>query len=267
MQGLEKLLNEERRLLLRIKECVDSRLAIAPEGTLRITKCGERVQYMLCTDKNIKCKRQGEYIKREDFDIVKPLAQKAYDKRIKRLADRRLKQLEIICKEYKDDELQKIYDSYSQIRKDMIEPVEITFEQKVMEWKAILYQGKGFAEGTPEILTKKGERVRSKSEKILADTFYDMGIEYKYECPLLLEGYGTVYPDFTLLSKRTGKEVYWEHDGRMDDPDYADKAIRKIDSYISNGIIPGDRLIVTYETLTFVLKDSTVKELINAVIL
>lgn len=267
MQGLEKLLKDEQKRLLHIKECVDDRLSIAPEGTLRITNCGKRPQYMLCTDKNMKCKRQGEYIRRENSNIVKPLAQKAYDKKIKRLVDKRLKQLETICKEYKDDELLMIYSSLSDIRKNMVEPVEIPFERRVQKWKAIPYQGKEFAEGTPLILTKKGERVRSKSEKILADIFYDMGIEYKYECPLLLKGYGTVYPDFTLLSKRIEKEVYWEHDGRMDDPNYADKAIRKIDSYIANGIIPGDRLIVTYETLNFALKDKTVKDLIRATLL
>ncbi len=267
MQGLEELLKEEQKRLMKIKKCVEDRLSSAPEGTLRITNCGKRTQYMLCTGKNEKCKRQGEYIRRENSNIVKPLAQKAYDKRIKRIVDRRLKQLENICNEYKDDELLEIYNSQSDIRKNMVEPVETPFEQRIQKWKEVPYQGKGFAEGAPVILSKKGERVRSKSEKILADTFYDMGIEYKYECPLLLKGYGTIYPDFTLLSKRTRKEVYWEHDGRMDDPDYADKAIRKIDSYIANGIIPGDRLIVTYETSNFVLRDRTVKELIHAAIL
>ena len=27
-----------------------------------------------------------------------------------------------------------------------------------------------------------------------------------------------VYPDFTFLSRKTKQEIYWEHDGRMDDP-------------------------------------------------
>lgn len=28
-----------------------------------------------------------------------------------------------------------------------------------------------------------------------------------------------VYPDFTFLSRRTGEEIYWEHEGMMDKPD------------------------------------------------
>ena len=63
------------------------------------------------------------------------------------------------------------------------------------------------------ILTENGERVRSKSEKILADYFYRQNILYKYEKPLYLKGYGTVYPDFTFLSSKTGKEIYWNMRG------------------------------------------------------
>ena len=58
--------------------------------------------------------------------------------------------------------------------------------------------------------------------------FYRNKIAYKYECPLHLKGYGMVYPDFTFLSRKTKQEIYWEHDGRMDDSVYAQNAVRKI---------------------------------------
>ena len=70
----------------------------------------------------------------------------------------------------------------------------------------------------------------------------------KYECPLHLKGYGIVYPDFTFLSRKTKQEIYWEHDGRMDDPGYAQNAVRKILAYEENGIYPGESLILTFET-------------------
>ena len=101
------------------------------------------------------------------------------------------------------------------------------------------YKGKEFREDTPLIRSERRERVRSKSEKILADFFYRNQIPYKYECPLHLKNFGTVYPDFTFLSAKTGQEIYWEHDGRMDDPVYAQNAIRKIYAYEENGIYPG----------------------------
>ena len=71
-----------------------------------------------------------------------------------------------------------------------------------MKWYEEEYHGKEFKEGVPVILTEKGERVRSKSEKIIADYFYRKNILYKYEKPLYLNGYGIVYPDFTLLSRK-----------------------------------------------------------------
>lgn len=56
-----------------------------------------------------------------------------------------------------------------------------------------------------------------------------------------------IYPDFTFLSQKTGEEVYWEHNGKCDDPTYARSMVRKIQAYENNGIFPGERLILTYE--------------------
>ena len=57
------------------------------------------------------------------------------------------------------------------------------------------------------LITEKGEYVRSKSEKIIADTLTKNNINYVYELPLRLKGYGTVKPDFTVLNKRTRHEL------------------------------------------------------------
>ena len=72
-------------------------------------------------------------------------------------------------------------------RQALVTPVESTWDQLLKMWYEEEYQGKEFKEGTPLILTEKGERVRSKSEKILADYFYRNNIPYKYEKPLYLK--------------------------------------------------------------------------------
>ena len=123
------------------------------------------------------------------------------------------------------------------------------------------YRKKDFPEGTPVILTEKGERVRSKSEKIMADYFYRSGIPYHYEKPLYLNRFGIVHPDFTFLSKASGQEIYWVHDGRIDDPVYAHNAVKKIQAYEENDIYPGERLILTFETEKNVLDMRHVKRL------
>ena len=264
MYGLKEMLTKERLRLQQIKQIVDERLINVPEGNLRITSAKKRVQFMHCIPgDNDKRYVQGTYIKQDNMSLAKSLAQKSYDQKMKKLVDRRLKQLDKLTNEYEDNEIEEIYNKLHPIRKKLIKPVERPWEQRLAEWKNSSYVGKGFKPGVPEIYSKKGERVRSKSEKILADTFYDLGIEYKYECPLKLKGYGVVYPDFTFLRKRDGKEIYWEHDGRMDDPAYAEKAILKINTYISSGIFPGENLIVSFESSGVVIGDKLIKQMIT----
>ena len=148
-------------------------------------------------------------------------------------------------------------------RQLLVTPIEPIWEKELVRWYDSEYHGKEFYEGTAEIVTEKGERVRSKSEKILADYFYRNNILYQYEKPLYLKGYGTVYPDFTFLSKKTRKEIYWEHEGMMDKPEYAKSAVKKIESYQRNGIHLGERLILTFETELTVLNSQIVEELVE----
>lgn len=84
-----------------------------------------------------------------------------------------------------------------------------------------------------------------------------------YEKPLYLNGYGTVYPDFTFLSSKTGQEMYWEHEGMLDKQEYARRAVRKIESYQKNGIYPGEQLILTFETEQSILNQKIVEGLVE----
>lgn len=214
MKGLKKLLLAEQARLERIILVTKERLQTAPEGNLRLSKCQNYLQYYHCTDK----KKKGTYIRKENMDFIQKLAQKSYDEQVLRLAQKRFSQVKRMMKDYDDDEITNLYYKEHIERQKLVQPVEPTWEQRVQEWKNREYKGKDFQEGTPVILTEKGERVRSKSEKIMADYFFRQGIEYKYECPIYLRGMGTVYPDFTFLSRKTGQEVYWEHNGKMDVP-------------------------------------------------
>ena len=58
----------------------------------------------------------------------------------------------------------------------------------------------------------------------------------------------TVIPDFTLLDIRHRKEVYLEHLGMMDKPEYVERNIRKLQDYERSGIFIGKNLLLTYET-------------------
>lgn len=257
MYGLSKMLKEESVRLKKIEKMVKEQLKEVPEGFLRLSNCAGHVQYYQCTRENYRS--GGRYIHKSEEELACQLAQKGYDEKVLRLVEKRLRQIERLEKEYRDNELEQIFLKENAARQEMICPVEPIWEKKLGEWMQEDYTGKGFEEGTPVIYSDRGERVRSKSEKILADFFYHNSIPYKYEKPIRLEGYGVVYPDFTFLSKRTGREIYWEHEGRMDDPGYARKAVKKIESYEKNGIYVGDRLVLTFETETSVLNRQSIE--------
>ncbi len=259
MIGLRDLLQEEQLRLEKIIKQVKNRLNLAPEGSLRLSKSHNNIQYYCCKEEN----KSGDYISKNNFDLARKLAQKSYDKKVLELAEKRLSQIRRITKDYTDNEMEKIFWDEHIERQKLIEPIELTWEQKVSEWKLKEYKGKDFQEGTTVILTEKGERVRSKSEKIMADYFYRNGIEYKYECPLYLKGVGVVYPDFTFLSRKSGEEIYWEHNGMIDEPKYARNMVKKINAYENNGIFVGERLILTYETEETILNTGKIEEMVK----
>lgn len=257
MYGLREMLLEEKNRLQKIEEKTRNQLKDAPKGSLRISKSNKHIQYYHCAEGNPH--KKGTYLHKTDEGLARKLAQKAYDEKVLRLVEKRLRQIRCIAEEYQDDEMEKLFLKEHEARQKFICPAEPTWNQQLEQWMLEKYEGKGFSDGNPIIYSERGERVRSKSEKILSDYFYRKNIPYKYEKPLLLKGYGIVYPDFTFLSKRTGKEIYWEHEGRMDDPEYARAAIKKIQTYEDNGIYVGDRLILTFETETTILNTKDIE--------
>lgn len=259
MKGLKKILFEEQQRLTRIVQTTKARLIDMPEGRLRISKSHGNLQYYQCT-KGVK---GGKYITKGNEELIQRLAQKTYDEKVLRIAERRLSQIKKLADSYEEDEIDKIYFEENELRQTLIEPIEPIWEHKLKEWISKEYEKKGFQEEMPVILTEKGERVRSKSEKIMADHFFRHGIEYKYECPLYLRGTGTIYPDFTFLSPKTGKEIYWEHNGLADSPGYARNMVKKINAYEKNGIFQGERLILTYETEQTILNTDTIERMVK----
>lgn len=100
----------------------------------------------------------------------------------------------------------------------------------------------------PEALKYKtllGVMVRSKSEANIANTLERLGVPYRYEQQTEIFGH-TCYPDFTIR-KYDGTLVIWEHNGMMNDEDYANKAAAKTRRYEADGYRQHKNLIITYE--------------------
>ena len=141
-------------------------------------------------------------------------------------------------------------------------------EELLHKWNTEEYEGNPFHPENLRYETEQGEMVRSKSEVIIANLLYSYrkNILYKYERPLILIKDGiekTIYPDFTILNRHSGRIFYFEHAGKMDDPYYVNEFVKKMNTYAANCLLPGRDVLVTYETLANPLDVSVAKRLLE----
>lgn len=149
---------------------------------------------------------------------------------------------------------------------------------KDLDYSSILDSGEGSRPGVwckepyekcslyPEKLihiTQNGIGVRSKSESIIAGMLETYEIPFRYEA-LLIVGADRYYPDFTILNPQDNQVIYWEHFGMVDNEEYAESMIKKIDNYRKHGILQGYNLIVTMETKEVPLNARKVRNTIKA---
>ncbi len=269
----EQLVSETKELQSVLQQAEKS-LKDAPEGHLRLARRGKTVQYYqrpeqklssekLSQNSNQNSSRKtydcGKYISRKQEGLPERLAQKDYDELVVKCTKERLVLLEKLLEKWDRTDIARNYENLCPERQKLISPYIATQEQYIKAWKEQTYTGKGFERGTVELFTSRGERMRSKSEIIIADMLDKYGIPYKYENPVYLHGVGTVYPDFTILNLHQRKEIYWEHFGMMDSPEYCEKALKKLETYQRNGYLLGDRLIITYETSRYPLETETME--------
>lgn len=77
----------------------------------------------------------------------------------------------------------------------------------------------------------------------------------------------TFHPDFLCLNVRTRQEFYWEHFGMMDDEDYKDNVVGKLNLYAGNGFLPGRNLIFSMESVEESLDTRVVEKMIKEFLL
>lgn len=224
------------------------------KGGLQYTKMNNIYRYYLYNGKN-----NRKYINSENHDLAVRLANRDYYNKLIELLKSDLDSIAKVKKKIKSDYSKLFFSKLHPARKSLIIPIEKSDKELIQEWKSIPYEGPVFPRSYDYLVTKNGEKVRSKSEKILADTFYDLGIVYKYECPLHLDTV-TLHPDFTFYDPVKKKEIYWEHFGMMDTPEYSNNFISKMATYQRNGIKWGVDLLMSFESSEKILDiDSVIR--------
>ena len=276
MKYIEKQLLNEKKKLEQELEKVRKRFKGIPKGKIHAKKNGKRIEYYYRQEdemendetvfqhiqgSNKKSKSKEYYVRKENIHIVKHIVQGDYDSCLLENIEKRLKAIEQFLSKYKKTNISKIYEKTSVYKRALLDNIILSDEEYVRRWESVKYEGKNFMDNTTEIYTNRGERVRSKSEKIIADRLLMLGIPYRYEYPVDLKDNVKVYPDFTLLNIDTKEEIYLEHCGRMDDPSYVDNLMFKLKSYEKNGIYLGVNLFITYENSRFPFNTKMLDEL------
>ena len=264
-KNMTNILEEAEVRMKELKQIIcDKEIAVAraPEGVLNIAKeRPDKKASFYYKESSSDTKKQ--YIKSADIQRIQALCQKDYDQRVLKAAKEELKKLEKLYNSYPNTLVEDVYAKLLPERQQYVEPIYMTDTQFREIWLADDYERKPFKSDFPEYYTDRGERVRSKSEILIANLLNKYDIPYKYERPMYLAGYGKLHPDFTILNMRQRKEMILEHLGKMDDPEYAEKACLRIDAYERNGYFPGETLLLTYETLRYPLDMRVVEKLIQ----
>ena len=244
-----------------------------PEGFLRVSVQDRYVRYYHCQ----KGESTGTYLRRSDEEMAKALAQKEYRKKTLGLLYKEKKKLKEIKQFYTNTAKGKgsffsgpeelVWHNMSEGRKQLIVPVVPDDDLYRKKWLSQEFKQKPFQEDAPEYFSDKGVRVRSKSELIIAGMLEKAGVPFYYEKPLKLKGAGIIHPDFTVLNVRKRKTMYWEHLGMMDDDDYRERALDRINLYELAGFFPGEELILSHETGIRPLRTRVIERIIQKYLL
>lgn len=255
---LEKRLVELEKNVAQIKERIDK----YPQGTLKVKKEKSGFYYRI-VDKN---EQNSKYIGKKHIIETAKIAQRDYDYSYLKIAEKEMHDIERLLSKNYSMQISECYSDLHEGRKILVRPFEISNDDLIKKWMSIPYKKKEFNENdTTEYYTERGERVRSKSEVIIANILLSLGIPYKYECPIYLDK-TTVYPDFTVLDVEERCEKYIEHFGMMGDADYVANMMLKINTYEKNGIYLGDNLICTFESAKRPLNSKIIRNKINALL-
>ena len=229
-------------LLLRIQ---DEKKGL-PEGRLRVRRDITPRYYYVSEETGNKL---GRYLRKTEFSLAVALAQKDYLLRLEESARCELSSITLHeSNPMSPPRPEDIYRSLNSYRQALVTPLVMGDEDYKTAWLQEPYARKSFSEDDPSFYSARGDRVRSKSEVLIADILDEFGIPYRYEAPLSLKNGYTIHPDFTILRLPSRTVCYLEHCGRMDDEIYVHAFLRRENTYIENGLIPGRDVFYTFES-------------------
>ena len=237
---IQAYLEIQRNKIEKELKAIEKEIKRLPEGSLQVHV--NQKYYRWFHEKNGKTK----YLPKKELNIAKLLARKQYLILRKEYLSNQLYAINYVidtCQEAK----MKLDQFISSSRYSDLLQSTISLDEQLNNWNKQSYETNPNYKNQLSFTCPSGNLVRSKSEVFIDMALHQKSIPYRYECKLIVGG-REFYPDFTLIHPLTKEIIYWEHFGKMDDSDYANKAMAKMKLYHSAGLIPGKNLIITFET-------------------
>jgi len=244
MKVLLMFLNMRLRELKNAEKTARQQLVDSPEGRLRVSNQKGFLRFYHVSEKS---DHSGTYIKNEDRQLARALAQKDYNTQLIKSIKQEENAIKAFLEKYPKKSPEDAYANLTLTRKEIVEASFLEGEDYARWWLAQPFEANSSFPEEKIFATKRGEFVRSKSEAMIADSYYDMGIPYKYDFPVEVEPGRYRYVDFAILDVRNGRVFYHEHLGRLDDPGYLEKNLLKIKEYQKINVFTGKNLILTFE--------------------
>ena len=233
---------------------------IVPSNNLTYKRIRGNYQYYL----------GGKYIsKKKHLEEISRIAKNEYRVKLLPMIEENIEHIHKVIE--LEETISNLYTSMPSGKQELFEPDLIPIEKKIHDFENATYEGLAFGEDDiTDFFTTKNERVRSKSEKIIADELARNNIPYKYEKPLMLLADGKYidfYPDFTTINRTTGEIKYIEHFGMMDNPQYYNNVLSKLDVYEKNGLLIGRNVLLFHESSYRPLSTRVINEYIREFLL
>ena len=269
MKDIERFINErlaEVNRLLNLSNKQIAKYKNSPDIHIQTSVTNGREQFY-CFDSTTSTRK---YIKSGEIIKYAAIIQQDYDQQINKKLQKMQKKLTRIARDINEVDITKIigvYEKQPNAKKPYITPIIPSDEDFIARWYE---EHKGEQNTFPiegNIYTERGEHVRSKSEKILADLFYKYDIPYVYEPKIKMNNGHMACPDFALLNKETRQTIYWEHLGLINQDEYAVRNLEKLHEYEESSLILGENLLISMEStkkgLNTKLVEMQIKKKIN----
>ena len=153
MTKWKEMLHKEQKYLQELLNQLEKQEKRNLAGRLRISSDRGYPRYYHCKGDD----KRGVYISKKNLELARQLAQKEYDEKLQKYIAKRLKQVGKILKSDTEEEIDEVYETLHEARKQLVTPIQPTWEQQLEQWKKESYQGKESPGDSIVIYTEKGE--------------------------------------------------------------------------------------------------------------